>query len=162
MANRIKGITIEIGGDTTKLDKALRGVNSTVKQSQSKLRDINKLLKLDPSNVELLRQKQDALKTAIGSSEEKTKQLREAIAKLKEAGGEKSAEQIAALEREIIETEQETKKFKKELRELGNVKFTALGTQMKELGSSLKNAGQNMKYISGAAAGAISKASIRP
>lgn len=155
MANRIKGITIEIAGDTTKLDKALRGVNSAVRQSQSKLRDINKLLKLDPSNVELLRQKQDALKTAIGASEEKTAKLRDAIAQLKEAGGEKSAEQIDALEREIIETENEAKNLKKELQQLGNVKMTALGEKMKSVGNSMKTVGQNLKYISGAAAGAI-------
>lgn len=48
MANRIKGITVEIGGDTTGLDKALKGVNSTIKSTQSQLRDVNRLLKLDP------------------------------------------------------------------------------------------------------------------
>lgn len=155
MANRIKGITIEIGGDTTKLDKSLKGVNSTIKQSQTKLRDINKLLKLDPSNVELLKQKQDTLKTALSASEQKTKELREAIAKLKESGGEKAAEQIQALEREIIETENEAKKFQKELNALGNIKFTALGARMKEVGASMKQAGESMRYISTAAAGAL-------
>ena len=57
MANRIKGITVEIGGDTTGLDKALKGVNSTIKNTQSQLRDVNRLLKLDPSNAKLLAQK---------------------------------------------------------------------------------------------------------
>ena len=56
--SRIKGITVEIGGDTTGLDKALKGVNSTIKSSQSQLKDINILLKLDPTNTELLSQKQ--------------------------------------------------------------------------------------------------------
>ena len=56
-ANRIKGITVEIGGDTTKLQTALRGVNTEIRTTQSQLRDVNNLLKLDPGNTELLAQK---------------------------------------------------------------------------------------------------------
>ena len=58
MANRIKGITIELDGNTTKLEKALDGVNKTVRQTEGELRDVNKLLKMDPKNTELLQQKQ--------------------------------------------------------------------------------------------------------
>ena len=54
MANRIKGITVEIGGDTTKLSKALEGVNKDIKGTQTQLKDVQKLLKLDPTNTELL------------------------------------------------------------------------------------------------------------
>ena len=54
MANRIKGITVEIGGDTTRLSKALEGVNKTIKTTQTQLKDVEKLLKLDPKNTELL------------------------------------------------------------------------------------------------------------
>ena len=57
MANRIKGITVEIGGDTTKLSKALEGVNRDIKGTQTQLKDVQKLLKLDPTNTELLSQK---------------------------------------------------------------------------------------------------------
>ncbi|MFR8505997.1 MAG: tail tape measure protein [Peptoniphilus sp.] len=57
MANRIKGITVEIGGDTTKLQTALKQVNTEIKHTQSELRDVNKLLKLDPGNTELISQK---------------------------------------------------------------------------------------------------------
>ena len=57
MADRIKGITVEIGGDTTNLSKSLAGVNKDLKSTQSQLNDVNRLLKLDPKNVELLRQK---------------------------------------------------------------------------------------------------------
>ena len=57
MANRIKGITVEIGGDTTGLDKALKTVNTSIRSTQSALKDVNRLLKLDPSNTELLSQK---------------------------------------------------------------------------------------------------------
>ena len=56
-ANRIKGITVEIGGDTTKLQTALQGVNKEIKSTQSQLKDVEKLLKLDPGNTELLAQK---------------------------------------------------------------------------------------------------------
>ena len=65
MASRIAGITVEIGGDTTKLSKALESVNKTIKTTQSELKDVNKLLKLDPSNTEAVTQKQRMLKEAI-------------------------------------------------------------------------------------------------
>jgi len=68
--SRIKGITVEIGGDCTALDKALKGVNSTIKTTQSELKDIERLLKLDPSNTELLAQKQATLKEAIGATKD--------------------------------------------------------------------------------------------
>ena len=61
MASRIQGITVEIGGDTTKLTTALKGVNSEIRNTQSQLRDVEKLLKLDPGNTELLSQKQRIL-----------------------------------------------------------------------------------------------------
>lgn len=65
MANRIKGITVEIGGDTTKLQNALKGVNGQIKNTQSALKDVEKLLKLDPTNTTLLAQKQKLLTQAI-------------------------------------------------------------------------------------------------
>ncbi len=70
MANNIKGITIEIGGDTTKLDKALGGVNKNVKSTQAELREVEKLLKLDPKNTEALAQKQQLLTKAVGETKE--------------------------------------------------------------------------------------------
>ena len=68
MANRIKGITVEIGGDTTKLSKALKNVDSSIKSTQTQLRDVNKLLKLDPGNTELLAQKHKLLGDAVGQT----------------------------------------------------------------------------------------------
>lgn len=70
MANRIKGITVEIGGDTTKLQTALKGVNGQIKNTQSALKDVQKLLKLDPTNTALLVQKQKLLTQAIGETKE--------------------------------------------------------------------------------------------
>lgn len=69
MASRIQGITVEIGGDTTKLSKALESVNKSIKGTQSGLKDVNKLLKLDPSNTELVVQKQKMLKDAMNIRE---------------------------------------------------------------------------------------------
>ncbi len=78
MASRIKGITVEIGGDTTGLDKALRGVNSTITKTQSSLKDVSRLLKLDPGNTELLNQKQKLLSQAIGETKTKLDTLKTA------------------------------------------------------------------------------------
>lgn len=76
MANRIKGITVEIGGDTTKLQTALRGVNMEIKNTQSQLRDVNKLLKLDPGNTELISQKHKLLGQFIEETKKKLESLK--------------------------------------------------------------------------------------
>ena len=78
-SSKIKGITIEIGGNTTKLGKALEGVNKQSKDLQSELKGVNLLLKLDPSNVELLKQKQDLLTKSITETESKQKILSETL-----------------------------------------------------------------------------------
>lgn len=70
MANRISGLTVEIGGDTTKLSTALKSVNSEIKSTQTQLKDVEKLLKLDPSNTELLTQKQKLLTSAISDTKD--------------------------------------------------------------------------------------------
>ena len=73
--NRIKGITVEIGGDTTKLQTALQGVNKEIKSTQSQLKDVEKLLKLDPGNTELLAQKEKLLSDAVKETKEKLEAL---------------------------------------------------------------------------------------
>ena len=78
MSNRIKGITVEIGGDTIKLQTALKGVNSEIKNTQSQLRDVEKLLKLDPGNTELLAQKHKLLGQAVLETKEKLETLKTA------------------------------------------------------------------------------------
>lgn len=78
MADRIKGITVQIGGDTTGLSKALSGVNKQIKDTQSQLKDVNKLLKMDPSNTTLLAQKQKLLADAVEKSKSKFESLKEA------------------------------------------------------------------------------------
>ena len=78
MANRIMGITVEIGGDTTKLQTVLKGVNGQIKSTQQQLKDVDKLLKLDPGNTELLAQKQKLLADAVGETKEKLATLKTA------------------------------------------------------------------------------------
>ena len=71
MANRVRGISVELSADTTKLQTALKGVNTQIRSTQSQLKDVEKLLKLDPTNTELLSQKQKLLKQAVGETKDK-------------------------------------------------------------------------------------------
>lgn len=116
MANRIKGITIEIGGDTTKLQDALKQVNTEIKHTQSELRDVNKLLKLDPSNAELMAQKQKLLSQAVEETKQKLDSLKQASeqASAALARGDISKAQYDALQREIIETENALKSLEQQ------------------------------------------------
>lgn len=109
MAANIKGITIEIGGDTTKLDKALSGVNKNTRSLQTELKQVNSLLKLDPTNTVLLVQKQELLKESIAATSEKLDVLKKAEAQVQEqfARGEVSEEQYRALQREIVKCSNE-------------------------------------------------------
>ena len=83
--NRIKGITVEIGGDTTKLQTALKGVNTEIRNTQSQLRDVEKLLKLDPGNTELIAQKHRLLAQAVSETREKLETLKTAQRQADEA-----------------------------------------------------------------------------
>ena len=84
--NRIKGITVEIGGDTTKLQTALKGVNTEIRNTQSQLKDVEKLLKLDPGNTELIAQKQRGpLAQAVSETREKLETLKTAQQQADEA-----------------------------------------------------------------------------
>lgn len=110
-ANRVKGITIEIGGDTTGLDKALKGTNSNIKNTQVQLKDVNRLLKFDPKNTELLAQKQKLLANGISETKNKLNTLKEAEKQVQEQikQGKASQEQYDALKREIADTTNELK-----------------------------------------------------
>lgn len=107
MANnsRVKGITVKIGGDVSGLDKALQGVNSKINDTQAQLRDVKRLLKFDPGNTELLKQKQELLAKAVGDTKDKLEQLKDAEKQLKDAGVDENGAQFQSLRREIIETE---------------------------------------------------------
>lgn len=143
--SRIAGITIEIGGDTTKLQTALKGVNKTINKTQSELRDINKLLKLDPGNTELLRQKQNQLQNEIAATNEKLRQEKEA---LKAAADQNLPdEEQARLKREVIATEEELKGLKKEMKNFGSVtkqQLTVAGEKLEAVGSKITAAGEKL------------------
>ena len=118
-SNRIKGITIQIGGDTTDLQKSLSGVDKSLKTVQDELRDTNKLLKLDPKNTELLAQKQRQLGEAVALTREKLDTLKTAAEQADEAlkNGTMSQSQYDGLQREIAETESKLKDLEKQAKE---------------------------------------------
>lgn len=122
MADRIKGITIEIGGDTTGLSKALSGVNKEVRDTQTQLKDVERLLKMDPGNTELLRQKYDLLNKSIDSTEKKLDTLKQAEKQVQDQfkSGKVSESQYNALKREVIVTESNLKNLKSEAQKTDN------------------------------------------
>ena len=157
MASRIKGITVEIGGDTTGLDKALKSVNSSIKTTQSGLKDVSKLLKLDPTNTELLTQKQKLLKDAIGSTKEKLDALKLAQeqAKAQLESGDLGQDKYDALQREIIETEQELKRLQEQAIESNATlaKIEEVGDKLQTAGDKISGAGQKLLPVTAAVAG---------
>lgn len=151
MANRIKGITVEIGGDTTGLDKALKSVNTSIKSTQSALKDVNRLLKLDPSNTELLSQKQRLLKDAIVATKEKLDSLKVAQEQAKQQleNGELGQDKYDALQREIVETEEELRRLQQEAATTNTAlsKIDVAGQKMETVGNSIAGAGKKMMGV---------------
>lgn len=115
--SRIKGITIEIDGDTKGLDKALGNVNQSASKTQQELRDVNKLLKLDPSNTDLIAQKQKLLAQAISQTSDKLGVLKSAQSQVEAQfkSGEIGEEQYRAFQREVAATEASLKGYKSQL-----------------------------------------------
>ena len=148
MANRIKGITVEIGGDTTKLQTALKGVNSSIKDTQSQLRDVEKLLKLDPGNTELLAQKHRLLGEAVAGTKEKLETLKTAAeqANTALANGEITQDQYDALQREIIETERNLRELENQANQSATAlqKISATGEKLKTVGDNISSAGEKL------------------
>ena len=157
MANRIKGITVEINGDTTKLSKALEGVNKNIRSTQSQLKDVEKLLKLDPTNTELLSQKQKLLADAVSSTKEKLETLKTAAkqANTALANGDITQEQYDALQREIIETEHELQSLEQQAKQSGTAltQMAQTGEKLKTVGTNISNAGQALLPLTGVVMG---------
>lgn len=150
---RIAGITIKIGGDTTELNQSLRGVDKELKKTQSTLRDVDKLLKLDPTNTELLTQKQKALKSAIDATKERLKMLKEAQSKVQEGTAEWDA-----LQREIVATEQSLGRLESEYRQFGSVaaqQVIAVGNKLQDVGKKVDDVGKKLRGFSGAGAAVL-------
>ena len=139
----IQGITIEIGGDTTKLQTALKGVESKLKDTQYALKDVNKLLKMDPGNVELLTD-------AISGTKDKLDTLKDAQEQMVAAGKVDTAE-YDALQREIIETEQQLGNLTDEMKNFGSVSAQQLanaGEKVKDVGDKMQTVGTALtKYV---------------
>ena len=156
-ANRIKGITIEIGGDTTKLQTALKGVNTQVKSTQQQLKDVEKLLKLDPGNTDLLAQKQRLLGEAVAATKEKLETLKTAAeqANTALANGDISKEQYDALQREIIETEKDLEALEKQANESATAlqSIAAKGEKLKTVGDNISNVGQKFLPVTAGVVG---------
>ena len=160
VGGRIKGITIEIDGDTTKLTNAIKKSEQQIRQSTSGLKDVNNLLKIDPGNTELLTQKYKMLQTEIEGCRSKLSTLKEAQAQMVREG-KVGTEEYDALQREIVETEQKLKGLTQEMRNFGSVsaqKIALAGEKVKSVGDSMTNMGQKLMPVTAAltAAGTVS------
>ena len=151
MAGRIQGITVEIGGDTTKLQTALKGVNTEIRNTQSQLRDVDKLLKLDPGNTELLAQKHRLLGDAVKETKEKLETLKTAAEQAEQAlkDGTITQEQYDGLQREIVETEQKLKALEEQARQSGTAlqEIAAKGEKLKTVGDNVTNVGKKFMPV---------------
>ena len=150
-SGKIRGITIELDGDTSGLTSSLKDANKEIKNTQTQLKDVEKLLKLDPKNTELLRQKQQLLGQAIGETKGKLDTLKQAEAQMKSQGVDENSEQFMALQREIIQTEQDLKNLTKEA---GNTKnaFEKISGAAEKVAKSAQNVAQKTKALSAAGA----------
>lgn len=157
MAGQLKGITIQIGGDTTKLSKALGDVNSKTKSLQSELKGVNSLLKLDPGNVTLLKQKQDLLNKSIANTKEKLSTLKSAMKQIDGGEVKVTEAQYRDLQREIINTEQKLKGLTEEQKKFGSVgsqHVKAFGENLKSAGGKIEDVGRSVSKLS-AVTGAV-------
>lgn len=146
MAGRIQGITVEIGGDTTKLQTALKGVNTEIRNTQSQLRDVDKLLKLDPGNTELLAQKHRLLGDAVKETKEKLETLKTAAEQAEQAlkDGTITQDRYDGLQREIVETEQKLNSLEEQAKQSGTAlqEIAAKGEKLKTVGDNVTNVGK--------------------
>lgn len=156
-STKVRGITIELGADTSGLSKALKSVNQEIGSTQKQLKDVERLLKLDPHNTELMEQKQRLLAERVGETKTKLEALKEAQ---KEVGEElkrtgEGQEQYDALQREIISCTNELKELEKQASasSVAMQKISAAGESLQNIGGKISNAGQALMPLSTAAAG---------
>lgn len=147
-AGRIKGITIEIGGDTTKLVSALSKVDNAISASKTNIRDLDRALKLDPTNVNLIKDRQRELGNEIKATEEKVKAEKEALEQLKNTEGfDANSEAARNLQTQIDLDESALKQLKKEAKDTASVmktQFQAVGQKFEEIGNKVKNVGDSI------------------
>lgn len=156
-STKVRGITIELGADTSGLSKALKGINQEIGKTQKELKDVEKLLKLDPHNTELMEQKQRLLGERVGETKTKLEALKEAQKQvgeeLKKTG--EGQEQYDALTREIASCTNELKALEKEAStaSVAMQKLSAAGESLKDIGGKIEGAGKSLMPLSAAAAG---------
>lgn len=165
MADRVKGITIVLEGDATPLNKALSGTNKELKNTQTALRDVDKLLKLDPTNVKLLEQRQRLLAQAVEETKQKLDTLKQAEANAQEQfkQGKISQEQYDALQREIIATEQSLKKLE-EAAANSNAKLqhiAAVAQQVSDATGKFADKTRNLSLAAGGVVTALAGAGLK-
>ena len=148
MANRIAGIVIEIGGDVGPLSRALESVNKTIRTTATQLKDVERLLKLDPTNTTLLAQKQETLKEKIGATKEKLDALKTAQEQAKQQmeSGDLGKDKYDALQREIVATEQELKNLAREAANANETlnKIDSAGKTLENVGNKMSSAGSTL------------------
>lgn len=149
MAGNLKGLTIELAGDTTKLDKALKDIDAKTSSLSRELGQINKLLKLDPTNVSLLAQKQKVLSEAIENTSKKLDTLKDAEKQVQAQfeRGEASEEQVRALQREIIATENKLKGYEAAAKETADA-VDDLGKESEDASDNVDDLGKESKDTS--------------
>ena len=156
MAGFIKGITIEFGANTTKLNKALANVNGKLNKTQAELKQVNRSLKFNPRNTTLLNQKLKLLETTVTQTQKKLQGLKAMQARLDAKGVDKNSETYRRLQREIIKTENQLKQAEGALKRFGTVglqQALAVGNAFKAAGNKIKSAGRTITtsvYVYGA------------
>ena len=161
--SKIRGITIEFDGNTTKLGKALEGIEKNTKSLQSELNGVNTLLKFDPSNTDLLRQKQELLTKSIEETEDKQRILNETLKQIKNNEISVTDEEFRDLQREIVATEKKLTGFKEQMKDFGSVaeqKLTVAANKVKDLGSKIEDTGSKLNKISAVAAAGVTASVI--
>lgn len=157
----IKGITIEIGSDTKKFKSGLKDLNQSAKDLQNELKYVNKALKHDPKNTDLLRQKQELLTKSVSETKTKLESLKAAKEKADKDmanGTEVNQEQYRRLVREISTTENSLKNLTKEMKNFGSVsaqQIAAAGENVQELGGKIETVGKKVSVASATSAAAL-------
>lgn len=147
MAGYIKGITIEFGADTSKLNGALKKTQGTINKTQAELKQINRALKFNPGNTTLLRQKFELLQQSVNETRTKLKQLKDMQRQMDAAGVDKTSAQYRELEREIVKTESQLKQAEGALKAFGSVgkqQALAVGQAFQSAGAKIKSAGRTI------------------
>ena len=147
MAGYIKGITIEFGADTTKLNAALKKTDGALNKTQAELKQINRSLKFNPGNTTLLRQKFELLQRSVTETRAKLTQLKQMQQNMNAAGVDKNSAQYRELQREIIKTENNLKQAEGALKRFGSVgkqQALAVGNAFKTAGNRIKSAGRTI------------------